>query len=192
MAAAKILVLSASLRDGSFNTQLADVVEAVLRAKGAEVSRLDLAHYEMPIYDGNLEAGQGIPPAAVAIHEQLRNHDGVFIATPEYNAGVPPLLANVLAWVSRVRDHGGAAAAFGGAKVFALGAASPGALGGYRALMALRQVLELGLSARVLPTMVTIGSAHQAFDEAGKLKNERSSDLVGKLADALIAAASPA
>lgn len=191
MAAAKILVLSASLRKGSFNSQLADVVEAALRAKGAQVTRLDLSRHELPIYDGNLEADQGIPPAALAIHEALSQHDGIFIASPEYNAGVPPLLGNVLAWVSRVREQGGPAAAFG-SKVYALGAASPGALGGYRGLMALRQVLELGLSARVLPTMVTVGSAHQAFDEAGKLKNERSNDLVGKLADALIAAASPA
>lgn len=186
--AAKILVFSASLRTGSFNTKLANVVESVLRAKGAEVTRLDLGSYELPIYDADLQDAKGFPQAAQDLHEAMSTHQGIFIATPEYNASTPPLLSNVIAWVSRIRDHGGQAAAFV-KPAFALGAASPGVLGGYRGLMALRQSLELGLGARVLPIMISIAGAGDAFDEEGKLKNPRSTDLAGKLADALIAAA---
>lgn len=185
--AAKILVFSGSLRQGSFNTKLADVVEKALKAKGAEVTRLDLAGYGLPIYDANLQDAEGFPQAAEELHELMAGHQGIFIATPEYNASVPPLVSNVIAWVSRIRDHGGQAAAFV-KPVYALGAASPGVLGGYRGLMALRQSLELGLSARVLPIMISIAAAGDAFDEEGNLKNARSNDLASKLADALIAA----
>ncbi len=189
MATAKILLFSASLRTGSFNTKLADLAEQAFRAKCADVTRLDLAQYELPLYDANLEAAQGFSAAVLELHQLFRSHPGIFIATPEYNAGVPPLLSNVLAWVSRVREGGGQAAAFG-KPVFALGAASPGALGGYRGLMALRQQLELGLNARVLPGMVSVPSAADAYDENGNLKNERSAAAIGKVADALIAAVS--
>lgn len=189
MATAKIVVFSASLRKGSYNTRLADQIEKILREKGAEVTRLDLAQFPLPVYDANLQEEQGIPAPAEAIHERLRESGGVFIATPEYNAGVPPLLSNVLAWVSRIRGNGGMAAAFQ-TPVYALGAASPGNLGGYRGLMALRQMLELSIGSRVLPTMISIASAADAFDEAGNLKNSRSADLAGRLADQLIAAAS--
>lgn len=188
MATAKIVVFSASLRNGSYNTRLADQVEKILREKGAEVTRLDLSQYPLPVYDANLQEAAGIPAPAHAIHEQLRTSGGVFIATPEYNAGVPPLLSNVLAWVSRIRENGGMAAAFH-QPVYALGAASPGVLGGYRGLMALRQMLELSIGSRVLPTMISIANAGDAFDEAGGFKNPRSADLAGRLADQLIAAA---
>lgn len=185
--APSILVFSASLRDGSFNTKLAAVVERLLREKGAEVSRLDLAAFPLPIYDANLQDRQGFPAEAQELHRLFAAHRGIFIATPEYNAGVPPLLSNVIAWVSRIKDHGGQPAAFG-KPVFALGAASPGVLGGYRGLMALRQSLELGLGARVLPAMISISAAGEAFDDEGNLKNQRSKDVAAKLADALVAA----
>ncbi|WP_084397962.1 NADPH-dependent FMN reductase [Henriciella aquimarina] len=164
----KILVFAASLRTGSFNACLADLVAWRLEEDGASVTRLDLGAYDLPIYHGDIEANDGVPEPAMKLHEQFRNHDAIFIASPEYNANVSPLLANVLAWVSRIPENGGMAAAFG-QPVFALGSASPGGFGGYRGLMALRNMLELQLGARVLTAMVSVPQAHEAFDEGGNL-----------------------
>ncbi|MCA8057338.1 MULTISPECIES: NADPH-dependent FMN reductase [Burkholderia cepacia complex] len=188
MASPNILVFAASTRSGSLNQQLASVVTGRIERYGGSVTNLDLAKYPLPIYDGDLEATDGVPAAAIALHEQLRGHDGIFIASPEYNSSVGPLLVNLLAWTSRITAHGGVDAAFG-KPVFAIGSASPGGFGGYRGLMALRQILELQFMARVLPAMVSVPSAHTAFDESGQLRNEVSSALVDKIAKSLVALA---
>lgn len=185
----KILVLAASLRTGSFNAKLAEAVGRHLAQRGATVTRLDLADYEMPIYNGDIEAEEGVPFAARRLHEQFCDHNGIFIASPEYNANVSPLLVNLLAWVSRVSDNGGQAAAFG-EPVFALGSASPGGFGGYRGLMTLRNMLELQLGARVLPTMVSVGTAHEAFDEDGNLTVPLPKGMLETLVSKLVEAAS--
>jgi NAD(P)H-dependent FMN reductase len=100
----------------------------------------------------------------------LLAHRGVFIATPEYNASTPPLLKNTLDWISRAKEP--SSDPFKGC-FFAIGSTSNGRLGGYRALIALRQTLELGLSATVLPEQIAIAEASQAFDESGGLKDAR-------------------
>jgi chromate reductase len=182
-----ILVVSASVRHGSLNRRLAALAERRLQVLGALVTQLDLAEYPLPIYNGDFEVADGIPAQAIALQEQFRRHDGVFIASPEYNSAISPLLVNVLNWVSRVTTNGGPAAAFGN-QVFGLGAASPGGFGGYRGLTALRQMLELGLSARVLPTMITVPMAHEAFDAAGELVNGRSVELLDRVVLELVAA----
>ena len=183
-----ILVLAGSTRTGSLNRRLAELAAARIGAAGGSVSSLDLRDYPLPLYDGDLEAASGVPEAAQRLHERLRTSDGVFIASPEYNANVTPLLLNMVAWVSRVSDHGGMAAAFG-RPVYAIGAASPGGFGGYRGLMALRNSLELQLKARVLPGMVSVASAHQAFDDTGELKDARTRGMLDKLAAQLVEAA---
>lgn len=180
-----ILVFAGSTRSGSLNRRLSDLAAARIGAAGGMVSSLDLRDYPLPLYDGDLEAASGVPEAAQRLHEQLRTSDGVFIASPEYNANVTPLLLNMIAWVSRVSDHGGMAAAFG-RPVYAIGAASPGGFGGYRGLMALRNSLELQLKARVLPGMVSVASAHQAFDDTGDLKDARTRGMLDKLATQLV------
>lgn len=183
----RILVLAASTRTGSFNRRLAELASRRLEAAGAQVTHPDLRNYRLPIYDADLEKAEGMPEAAQKLHELFRTHDGIFIASPEYSANASPLLLNMLAWVSRVRDHGGIPAAFGRA-VFALGSASPGGLGGYRGLMALRSSLELQLMARVLPVMVSVGAAHEAFDEQGELLQATSHQMLTQLVGDLVAA----
>ena len=182
----RILTLAGSLRTGSFNRKLAAVITGKLRdAPDVDVLALDLADYPLPLYNGDDEARAGVPAPALALHELFRTSHGVFIASPEYNAGLTPLLVNTLAWVSRVSTDGGMAAAFGG-PVFAIGGASPGALGGYRGLMALRNSLELQLGARVLNTMISVATAHEAFDESGALKGERHRGIATRLVDQLV------
>ncbi|MGY4517077.1 NAD(P)H-dependent oxidoreductase [Lysobacter sp. HA18] len=167
MSSPRVLVIPGSNRTGSFNRSLAKLVARELRAQGADVTEVDLREYALPLYDGDLEAEQGVPEPARRLHAMFRESAGVFIVSPEYNAGIPPLTKNTIDWISRVREDGGIPAAFGG-PVFALGSASPGGLGGYRGLMALRQSLELGLNARVLPTMVSVSRAGDAFDASGE------------------------
>lgn len=185
----KILVFAASTRKGSVNRRLAELAARRLHQHGATVDLLDLGGFvPLPLYDGDHEAEHGVPMQAVALHETLCNHDGVFIASPEYNSGPPPLLVNAFDWVSRVAEHGGMAAAFGRPK-FALGAASPGALGGYRGLSQLRQWLELGFGAQVLPAMVTVPFAHEAFYAEGELRDTRAAAMLDKVVAQLVASA---
>jgi chromate reductase, NAD(P)H dehydrogenase (quinone) len=99
-------------------------------------------------------------------------HHGVFITSPEYSASVTPLLKNAIDWVSRVREGGEPTYAAFKNRVFAIGAASGNAGGGVRSLMALRQVLELGCGALVIPEQVAVPGADQAFDDKDNLKDE--------------------
>lgn len=170
----RILVFSGSIRSGSFNTKLAAAAAAELGRLDVDVTLISLADYPMPLYDGDLESASGQPENALKLKRLFCEHQGIFIAGPEYNAGVTPLLKNTIDWVSRVREPGeGPIAAYHG-RVFALGSASPGGFGGMRSQIATRQVLELGCGALVIPETVAVSAAHQAFDEAGAIKDERT------------------
>jgi NAD(P)H-dependent FMN reductase len=165
MAIPKILVIPGSLRTGSHNVRLAALAAKELTLIDADVTRISLADYELPIYDADDDARSGQPAAALALKQMIMAHQGVFIATPEYSASVPPLLKNAIDWVSRVRERGDPTYAAFKDRVFAIASASPGRAGGLRSLMALRQILELGCGALVIPEQVAISSADQAFDE---------------------------
>ena len=143
----KILVLAGSLRAGSYNARLAALVAKELVLAEADVSRISLADYPMPLLDADYLADAGPPDNAFKLKEMFTAHQGVFIASPEYSASVTPLLKNAIDWMTRVRERNELNyAAFRG-RAFALGSAVNGAAGGLRGLMALRQVLELGCGA---------------------------------------------
>lgn len=148
----------------------------------------DLGDYPMPLYDGDLEAGDGVPENAKKLHALFSAHAGIFIASPEYNAGVTPLLKNVLDWVSRVRIEDEAPLQVYKTRVFMLAAASPGGFGGIRGLIPLRQTLSIGLGALVLPDQFAVANAGSAFDADGKLTDvaqlERLKVMVQKLSRA--------
>lgn len=185
MNAPRILVLAGSLRTGSYNRLLAKAAAQQLETLNAQVTLLDLADYPLPIYDGDLEQASGVPTIARELHAVIASHQGVFIASPEYNASVSPLLLNAIAWVSRVNENGGKLTAFG-QPVFALGSASPGNFGGYRGLLALRQLLAWTLQSQVLPQVVAVGQAHIAFDEQGQLKDESAKNMLKELTAQLV------
>lgn len=187
MSSKKILVISGSTRRESLNRKLASAVTAQLREKGMVVTMLDMAEYELPLYNGDIESQHGIPDAAHHLHEAFRTHQGVFIASPEYNANVSPLLINVIAWLSRIQEHGGFQSAFG-KPVYALGSASPGGFGGYRGLMALRSMLELALGARVLPAMVSVGMAHEAINDHGEIIPPMPRQMLDRMVSQLVEA----
>lgn len=174
MSLPKILVFAGSIRTGSHNARLAALACKELLLAGADVTRISLVDYPLPLYDGDLEAGSGPPENAIKLKRLIMTQQGVFIASPEYNASVTPLLKNAIDWVSRVRERGEEALAAYKNRVFAIGGASDGALGAMRSLMALRQVLELGCGALVIPDQIAVMRASDAFDEMDNLKDERA------------------
>jgi NAD(P)H-dependent FMN reductase len=182
----KILVFAGSVRTGSFNARLAALAAKEIALSGAEVTHISLADFPMPIYDGDTEAKSGQPENAVRLKRMMMQHAGVFIASPEYNASVTPLLKNSLDWVSRVREGKEPPLAAYKNRVFALGGASNGTFGAMRSLMALRQVLELGTGALVIPEQIAVRGAADAFDEDGYLKDERNAGALRALAQRLI------
>ncbi|MEL7529424.1 MAG: NAD(P)H-dependent oxidoreductase [Pseudomonadota bacterium] len=178
----RIIVCSGSVRGGSHNTKLAALVAKRLSLLDADVTHVSLKDYPLPIYDGDHEADNGVPEQAKRLHRLFVGHDGVFLACPEYNAGVTPLLKNTLDWISRVKEPGEPYRN----KVFALGAASPGGFGGLRGLIGMRTILEVGLGALVLPQMVSVPKASAAFDDKDDLAEDRVSGQLDKLVEALL------
>jgi chromate reductase len=172
MLAPKILVMAGSLRAGSSNARLAALAVKELALADADVTRISFADYPLPIFDADLMSESGQPRAALELRAMITAHQGIFIASPEYSASLSPLIKNALDWVSRGRDKNEPSYAAYKNRVFALGAASPSSAGGIRGLMALRQVLELGCGALVLPEQITVGRAGQAFDDMDNLKDE--------------------
>jgi chromate reductase, NAD(P)H dehydrogenase (quinone) len=186
----KILVMAGSLRAGSHNGRLAALVAKELALAAADVSRISLADYPLPLLDADVLANAGPPANAVKLTQMLRAHQGVFIASPEYSASVTPLLKNAIDWTSRVRTGNEPAyAAFKG-RVFAMGSAAAGSAGGVRSLMALRQILELGCGALVIPEQINVGRADQAFDDMDNLKDENLATALKAMVRQLIELAS--
>ncbi len=185
----KILVFAGSIRTGSHNARLAALAVKELALTGAEVTRISLEDYPLPIYDGDLEAESGAPSNARRLKQMMAEHRGVFIASPEYNASVTPLLKNAIDWISRVRERGETPLAVFKDRAFAIGGASDSPYGALRSLMALRQVLELGCGALVLPEQITVSRASEAFDEMDNLKEERVAASLRRVAARLADAA---
>ena len=190
MSAPKILVIPGSLRTGSFNAKLAAVAAKELALAGAEVTRISLEDYPLPLFDADLAASSGLPPQAGQLKRMLMAHQGVFISSPEYSASVTPLLKNTIDWISRVRDPGEPTYAAFKSRVFAVGAAANSGNGGVRSLMALRQILELGCGALVIPEQIAVPRAEQAFDDMDNLKDETLAAAVKTMARRLVDLAS--
>ncbi|MBY0532443.1 MAG: NAD(P)H-dependent oxidoreductase [Xanthobacteraceae bacterium] len=182
----KILVFAGSIRSGALSGKLAAHVARELSLMNAESTLISLADYEMPIYNGDLEKEEGVPENAQKLRRTMLANDAVYIATPEYNASMSPLLKNTIDWVSRSKQPPENPYK---KCTFALGATSDGRFGGYRCLYHLRQSLELGLGALVIPEQVAIAGAASAFDERGALKDERNQKILEKQLEKLIAMA---
>jgi len=186
MAAPKILVIPGSLRTGSHNARLAALAAKELTLAEADVTRISLEDYPLPLFDADLMAGAGVPQPAVQLKKMLMAHQGVFITSPEYSASVSPLLKNAIDWISRVREGAEPTYAAFKNRVFAIGAAANSGNGGLRSLMALRQILELGCGALVIPEQIAVPRAEQAFDDMDNLKDETLAAALRTLARRLV------
>ena len=177
MTAPRILAFSGSIRDGSINTRLVDAATAELVQQECEVTRISLADYPLPVYDGDLESQEGIPDNARKLARLFHEHEGLFIAGPEYNGSLSPLLKNTIDWISRVSsDDKGELAPYRG-KIGALAAASPGAMGGISMLYHLREILTR-LGVLLVAEQVAVGNGFSAFDEMDKLTDERAAQFL--------------
>ncbi len=184
----RLLFISGSAREKSWNKKLARLGEKIADANGIAGTFADLGDYPMPIYNGDDELRDDPPENARKLKELMKVHSGIFIASPEYNSSFSPLVKNAIDWVSRTREDGEAPLEVYKTRVFALGSASPGGMGGLRGLSHLRLVLEIGLGALVLPDQFAVPRAVDAFEENGHLKNKDAQEtfkaLIQKLARA--------
>jgi NAD(P)H-dependent FMN reductase len=185
MSALKILVIPGSQRTGSLNARLAAVAAHALALEGAEVTRISLVDFPLPIYDGDLQAKSGVPKHAVNLKRMMAAHHGVLIVTPEYNSSVPALLKNTIDWVSRVQDAHETRGQVFRERPFAIAAASEGRLGGTRALAALRLILS-ACHATVTPNQLALSFADQAYDDMDRLKKEADIEAMQALVRQLI------
>jgi NAD(P)H-dependent FMN reductase len=177
---ARILVFAGSARQGSLNRQLARLGAEALQAAGAAASLVELGDFPLPIYHGDLEAADGVPPKAIEFARLIQQHDGLLIASPENNASVSSLLKNTIDWLSRIREFDPLAG-----KTAALMAASPGAFGGVRGLYHLRAILNT-LGVEVIAQQFLLPRAHQAFTRDGELADPKQADQLAKFAQRFV------
>jgi NAD(P)H-dependent FMN reductase len=160
----KLLAFAGSLRRESLNKRLARLAADLARARGAEVDLADFREFELPVYDGDLEAERGLPPGAEALRARLAAADGLLVATPEYNNSVPGPVKNAVDWLSRAKPN-----PLRDRPALVL-SASPGLAGGSRGAWALRVPLELN-GMPVYPGMFSLPQANQAFGDDGRLRD---------------------
>jgi chromate reductase len=185
MSALKILVIPGSLRTGSLNARLAAAIAHELAQSGAEVTRISLSDFPLPIYDGDLQAKSGVPKHAVNLKRMLGAHHGVLIVTPEYNSSVPALVKNTIDWISRVQDPHETRGQVFRERVFGIASASGNRLGGTRALAALRLILT-ACHASVVPNQLALSFADQAYDEMDHLRHPADIEALKALVRQLI------
>ncbi len=185
MSALKILVIPGSLRTGSLNARLAAVAGYQFAQAGAEVTRISLADFPLPIYDGDLQTKSGVPKNAINLKRMMSAHHGVLMVTPEYNSSVPPLVKNTIDWVTRVQDAHEVRGQVFRERPFAIAAASESRLGGTRALAALRLILT-ACHATVIPNQLALSFAGEAYDDMDRLKHPADIEALDALVRQLI------
>lgn len=161
---ARALTLSGSVRAGSHNQKLQYFVGKKLEAAGFEVVQGDLGAFDLPIFNADLEPDH-VPADAEKLAELMRSADVIFIATPEYNGGLPPILVNAITWVSRSRP-----VPFRG-RLWGIGGVSTGKYGAIFALNHLRDGLTK-MGALMVPGLLGVGPAASVFDEDDMLIDE--------------------
>jgi NAD(P)H-dependent FMN reductase len=156
----KLFALAGSLRAGSHNRALLGIAVAIAEKQGANVDRADLRDFDVPLYDGDVEAAAGIPEGVQRLAARIAEADGLLIASPEYNFGVAGVLKNAVDWLSRAKPM-----PLRGKRALLL-SASPSLVGGNRGLWALRVSLEV-LGVHVYPDMYSLAQAHEKIDATG-------------------------
>lgn len=167
----RILCFAGSLRRDSLNKKLVKLAAQAAEDAGAETTVLDLKELSLPIYDGDIESEEGLPENAIRLKRLFKEHDGLLIASPEYNSSISAALKNAIDWASRPEPGEGQLECFTG-KVAGLLAASPGAFGGLRGLVALRSILG-NIKVIVIPEQFALSQANAAFNEDGSLKDPK-------------------
>ncbi|MDE1872382.1 MAG: NAD(P)H-dependent oxidoreductase [Thaumarchaeota archaeon] len=172
----KILAFAGSTRTDSFNKKLVRIAATGATEAGADVTIIDLRDFPMPLYDGDLEQKEGLPPNARKLKDIMLTHQGFLISSPEYNSSVSAVLKNTIDWASRQSEGETSLACFKG-RVAGIMSASPGGLGGLRGLVHVRSILG-NIGVLVMPDQIAIGKAHEAFNSDGTLKDKKQEEQV--------------
>lgn len=167
----RVLAFAGSLRQGSFNRSLVRAAKELAPSNMA-IDVFDIAG--IPLYNADVEA-RGEPDAVGQFKQAIGAADGVLIATPEYNHGVPGVTKNAIDWASRPPRQ----APLGRKPVGIIGA-SPGLTGSARGQSQLRQAFEFTNSYCMPQPEVLVFHAHEKFDAAGRLTDEKTRELLGK------------
>jgi NAD(P)H-dependent FMN reductase len=178
----RLLLIAGSARQGAFSVALRDAARRLAEAAGAETSVLDLRALALPVYDADLEAAQGVPAGAIALRDAIAAHDALLLATPEYNWFPTPLVINAFDWLSRAKDGLAATAD----KPVAVVSSSPGPWGGVRSLALVRQFLSGVFQMAVVPTVLNVPRAAEAFTPAGDLADPKAAAALDKVVHAVL------
>ncbi|RAN34076.1 NADPH-dependent FMN reductase [Hyphomonas pacifica] len=163
MSAVKILALSGSLQDESFNQRLLDRAVHFAREAGADVTSIKLEDFDLPLYSQDREMN-AFPEDAKRLKALFCSHDAFLLASPEHNGSITTALKNAIDWVSRSTDGEPPLALTGfRGKVAGLMSASPSPFGGLRSLSHLRQILTT-VQTLVVTEQVSVTFAHTAFE----------------------------
>lgn len=182
----RLLAFGGSLRAASYNQKLATIAADAARDAGADVTLIALRDFRMPLFDEDLEASEGMPEAAQKLKALFAKHDGLLIASPEYNSTITAALKNAIDWVSRATSPDEKPLSVLSGKKAAIMSASPGGYGGARSLAQLRPFLE-NIGVTVLPDQVSIPKAYEAFTEDGQLVDPEQAAAVKSLSEKLAA-----
>ena len=180
----KILAFAGSLREHSYNKRVLKTAIRGAENAGAEVTYIDLRDYAMPIYDADIQEREGFPENATKLQKLLLEHDGLLIASPEYNASLPAALKNAIDWTSRANGDIKLIQCYKG-KVAAIMTASPGSFGGIRCLGHLHDVLTI-LLVNTLPSQIAVTFATDKFNGEGEeMTDEKMKKILENLGKSL-------
>jgi chromate reductase len=168
-----LLALCGSLRAASRNRAL---LREAARLYGAPFVEGDL---RLPLYDGDLEAAEGVPEGATRLAAQIAQAEAVIVATPEYNKVMSGVLKNALDWISRTDGNPWLG------KPVAVMSATAGRAGGERAQWTLRLALQPFRPELIAGPEMLLAGAGDAFDAEGRLAAERSEKTLAELMEAL-------
>jgi chromate reductase len=165
-----VLAICGSLRKGSYNAMVANSLPALAPA-GMKVAQSPTI--VMPLYNADVQTGEGFPAPATALADAIRAADGVVFVTPEYNYSIPGVLKNAIDWVSRLQNQPFAN------KPVAIQSATQGPLGGARMQYHLRQCMVFLDAFTFGRPEIFIGSVQNKVDAAkGVLTDQPTLDII--------------
>ena len=169
----KVIALCGSGRRHSLNRKLLEISAQGAREAGGEITFISSADYQLPIYEGDVEYTHGVPESVRDLQRLFEEHTALLVASPEHNGGFSASLKNAIDWISRPLANGKPGIPLISTKVAAVVSASPGPMGGVRSMLGMRGVLEK-LGAIVIPQGFSLGNAHLAFTETGRLVDDKA------------------
>lgn len=170
----KVICLAPVLRQGSFNKKLIHVVyKHLLSEQKQNVELLEFNEFPMPMYDGDIETGKGIPDGVQRLAKKIESADAIIISSPEYNWSIPGTFKNAIDWLSRIHPVPLER------KPILLMGASEGNFATMRGQLAIRIPLQ-ALKAYTYPDYFGLAKCQTAFDEQGNLKDTKQQDYLFK------------